>query len=491
MSARKIIVVGLGPGDPGQLTLAAFKTIEAARVLYLRTAKHPTVPHLPPGPRHEAFDDVYDRAATFGEVYDTIVGQLLDLAGRQDEAGPVVYAVPGHPLVGEASVLRLLARASAAGVPVEIVDGLSFLEPCLSALQLDPLAQGLVILDATELAERVEPARPREHGLELPVTRPLLIGQVYNQRLAGAVKLALMENYPDEHPVTLLRGAGVPGEAMRLDIPLFELDRHPEWTDHLTCAYLPPLPILAATGTWPNAHYLVALLRAEGGCEWDRRQTHASLKRHLLEEAYEVLHALDEDPDHLAEEMGDLLLQILLHAQIAAEAGEWGIGDVLGELSAKLIRRHPHIFGGATSRPDWEEIKRAERDPSVSVLAGVPAAMPALQQAQALQRKAGAIGFEWPNFEAVLEKLVEEIEEVRRASNRAEQIDELGDVLAVLANAARWLDIDAEEALRLANSKFRRRFEQWEILVRGRQLEPKTMSPADLQALWQEAKSLA
>ncbi len=493
MSSRKIIIIGLGPGDPGQLTAAALKIIESAKVVYLRTAKHPTVPHLPSGPRFVSFDEVYDQGADFSQVYNTIVTRLLELASSPDEESePLVYAVPGHPLVGETSVVRLLERAEATGVETEVVAGLSFIEPVCITLRLDPFAVGLTILDATELAEQADLALPRAHGFELPVTRPLLIGQVYNQRLAGAVKLALMENYPDAHPVTLLRGAGVPGEEGRLDIPLYELDRHPEWTDHLTCAYLPPLPVVEALGTFANAHYVVARLRAPHGCEWDREQTHTSLKRHLLEEVYEVVHALDEEPESLPEELGDLLLQIILHAQIAAEAGEWSMTDVLREMSEKLIRRHPHVFGEAQTRPNWEEFKKTEREAkgetNPSVLAGVPREMPALQQAQALQRKAGGIGFEWRNFDEILDKLTEEINEVRKITNHDELVGEIGDVLAVIASAARWLKVDAEEALRLTNNKFRRRFEQWENLVRERQLDPAKMTPPELQELWLDAR---
>ncbi len=488
--SRKIIIVGLGPGDPGHLTAAALNVIGNARTVFLRTAKHPTVPHLPTGPKFEAFDEVYDRGATFSEVYDTIVARLLELA-QKDDSEPVIYAVPGHPLVGETSVVRLLTKAEAAGIATEIVAGLSFIEPVCAVLRLDPFGAGLLVLDATELAERVELHLPRSHGFELPVTRPLLIGQVYNQRLAGSVKLALMENYPDEHPVTLLRGAGVPGEEARLDIPLFELDRHPEWTDHLTCVYLPPLEIIEALGTFANAQYVVARLRGPGGCEWDRQQTHSSLKRHLIEETYEVVHALDEDPDHLPEELGDLLLQILLHAQIAADAGEWSMAEVMREMSEKLIRRHPHVFGEAETRPNWEVLKQAEREAkgeNTSVLSGVPREMPALQQAQTLQRKAAAIGFEWHDFDEILDKLVEEINEVRHITNHEELVGEIGDVFAVLASAARWLKVDAEEALRITNNKFRRRFEQWEVIVKERQLDPHQMNSSELQAIWMAAR---
>jgi tetrapyrrole methylase family protein/MazG family protein len=494
---RKIVIVGLGPGDPDQLTVGAMRLFDQVDVVYLRTAKHPTVPYLPKNTRLENFDDIYDQCDTFAEVYGTIVARLLELAG-QPGSGPVVYAVPGHPLVGESSVLRLLEAAEKAGIVTEVVSGLSFLEPVFVTTGVDPLAAGMVVLDATELAEHGEMSLPRPHGLELPVTRPLLIGQVYNQRLASGVKLALMESYPDNHQVTLLRGAGIPGEEGKLVIPLYELDRHPEWTDHLTCAYLPALPVFEALGTFNNAHYVVARLRGPEGCNWDKAQTHASLKRHLLEEAYEVIHALDEEPDKLPEELGDLLLQILLHAQIAAEEGEWSINDVFREMSEKLIRRHPHIFGpktaGDAERPNWEQLKlqeKAAKGDHSSVLAGVPRDMPALQQAQALQRKASDLGFKWRTFEEVIEKLVEEVEEVRRTTNQEELVEEIGDVLAVLASAAQGLKVDAEEALRLANLKFRRRFEQWELIVKERGLDPQNMDLAQLQAIWTEARKRA
>lgn len=496
MSKSKIIIAGLGPGNPGDLTAAALKTLSENSPVYLRTAKHPTVAHLPNQANLESFDDYYDKYPTFAEVYEAIVTRLLELAKQSDK--PVVYAVPGHPLVGESSVQKLLAQAREAGIETEIVGGLSFIEPVCVALQLDPLDQGLTILDAIELAQRPENYQPREKGFGLPVLRPLVISQIYNQRLAGGVKLALMESYPDEHPVTLLRGAGVPGEEGRLDIPLYELDRHPEWTDHLACAYLPPLPIQEARGSFEQIQYVMARLRAPGGCPWDREQTPASLKRYLIEETYEVIHALEEEPEKLSEELGDLLLQVLFHAQIAAEAGEFDIGEVLGGLSDKMIRRHPHVFAGtevsgtADVLRNWEQIKKVERAQNGvvqhSVLDSVPHAMPALLQSQDLQRKAADLGFEWRGYDQIVDKLVEEVNELKAIKNHEELVEEMGDVLAVLSNAARWLKVDAEEALRFANNKFRRRFGAWEQIVKERNLDPHKMALPELEKLWKEAR---
>lgn len=492
--SKKILIVGLGPGDPNQLTLGAYKAIENSEVVYLRTAKHPTVPHLPTTTRQESFDDIYDKGADFAEVYSTIVEKLIELAKASgSDEKPVVYAVPGHPLVGESSVLRLLARADQEKIATQIIDGVSFLEPIFSQLRVDPLADGFVVLDATELAEQAEIYLPRKHGLELPVTRPLLVGQVYNQRLASAVKLALMENYPDEHPVTLLRGTGVSDEEARLDIPLFELDRYPEWTDHLTSVYVAPRDILTATGTFANAHYVVARLRAPGGCAWDKTQTHETLKTHLVEEAYEVLQALEEEPDELPAELGDLLIQIFMHAGIAAEDENegWTVADVMREMSEKLIRRHPHIFDPTAEKVAWEAVKQAEKAKKgrpQSILDDVPRHFPALQQAQTLQHRAAKLNFEWTSFDEVLDKLVEEINEIRQATNHAEQIEEFGDVLKVMVSAAEHLKIDAEDALRQANNKFRRRFTHWEAIVQEQGINPHEVDLPKLIEIWNEAK---
>jgi len=252
---------------------------------------------------------------------------------------------------------------------------------------------------------------------------------------------------------------------------------------------------LEAHGSFEQVQYIVARLRGPAGCPWDKAQTHSSLKRYLLEETYEVLEAIDQEPEKLAEELGDVLLQVLLHAQLAADEGEFNLGEVMAALSAKMIRRHPQVFGELSPGQaglNWEQLKQAERaekgEVLASVLDSVPSEMPALLQAQDLQRKAAGQGFEWRSFEEILTKLVEEVAEVKAAQNQEERLEEMGDVLAVLANAARWLKIDAEEALRLANRKFRRRFRAWEQIVKEGNLNPREMELPALEALWQAAR---
>lgn len=240
---------------------------------------------------------------------------------------------------------------------------------------------------------------------------------------------------------------------------------------------------------------IIARLRAPDGCPWDREQTHASLKKYLLEEAYETLEALDEsDPRKLSEELGDLLLQILLHAQIASEAGEFNIEDVIQGIAAKLIKRHPHVFGDAKVENardveiNWEMIKQRERAEDSSLLDSVPKNMPALAYSRAIQERAASIGFDWGDLGGVLEKVAEELEELQQAQNGEERRHEFGDLLLALTNTARWMEVDPEEALRLANRRFYHRFTYMEDLCRKRGLSLNNMTLEEMDALWNEAK---
>lgn len=275
-----------------------------------------------------------------------------------------MYAVPGHPLVGEVSVQQVLRQARERGMETRVVAGLSFLEPVYSALELDPFDQGMQLFDATELAA----LRTDEIAGKIVPTVPLLVAQVYNRRLASQVKLALSECYADEWPVKLVRAAGVPGEEQVVEMPLYELDRN-SFANHLSTLYVPPVAEMTALRLPETLRYITMRLRRDpDGCPWDREQTHQTLKKYVIEETYEVVEALEEDDmEHLAEELGDLLLQVYLHAEIARQADEFTLGDVFEHINAKMIRRHPHVFGtvevsgAAEVAQNWEEIKRQER----------------------------------------------------------------------------------------------------------------------------------
>jgi len=479
-----ITVVGLGPGNPRHLTREAWEVLQAASEVWLRTERHPTVaglraaadcPHL----TFRSFDDLYEEADDFSQVYDAIVRQVLQLGRRPDG---VIYAVPGHPLVGEATVERLLAWAESSGLAVRIVEGLSFVEPVLAALGVDALS-GLQIHDGMDLAAR--------HYPPLNPDLPALVGQLYSRALAADVKLTLMNQYPDDHEVALVHAAGTPEQRV-VRLPLYELDRRDD-AAHLTTLYVPPLP---GVSSFEGLQGTVAHLRAPDGCPWDREQTHESLRAGLLEETYETAAAIDAgDLQALQEELGDLLLQVLLHAQIAAEAGEFKMPQIIAGIDVKLKHRHPHVWGERpVSGTDqvlqrWEELKRQEKGERRSVLDGVPAALPALQQADTYSRRAARVGFDWTEPDGVVAKIHEEIAEVEAATSREEREMELGDLLHAVVNWARWLDVDPEAALRRANARFSRRFRGVERMVRERGLDMAALTMDELEELWQSVKA--
>ena len=479
-----IVIVGLGPGNPQQLTLEAWRLLEGAQEVYLRTERHPTVASLPKGVRYPSFDSVYDTRTSFEEVYDEIARQVVD-RGASDDG--VIYAVPGHPLVGETSVLRILNLAKERGLPVRVVPGVSFLEPMLTALGLDAL-DGLQICDATLLAQRLHPPLDPDVGA--------VIGQLYSRELAADVKLTLMNLYPDDHPVRLVWQAGTSAEQVR-DLPLYTLDRQSD-LDHLTSAYLPPLE---RPGSLSSYQDVMARLRAPNGCPWDREQTHRSLRTYLLEETYEVLAALDaEDTELLKEELGDLLLQVLFHAQIAVENGDFRLIDSVAYAIEKLVRRHPHVFADvdvASSDEvllNWEQIKRQEKAEAnetkelVSMLSGINKALPALSQAMEVQKRVARVGFDWPEIDPVIDKVSEEIRELRQAPDHDRRSAEMGDLLFSIVNVARRLEIDPESALREASGRFTSRFGAVERHAAANGLQLESMSLEEMDRIWEQAK---
>ena len=261
-----------------------------------------------------------------------------------------------------------------------------------------------------------------------------------------------------------------------------------------------PIPE-AQIGEFQSLIDIVARLRAPGGCPWDAEQTHESLKRNLLEECYEALEAIDnETPMELAEELGDILVQVAFHADIARQAGSFDIADVLTAINRKLIRRHPHVFADGTASDarqverNWEQLKAEERrqagKPDPSAMDSVPVALPALTAAQLIQDRAARFGFDWDEVDGVLDKITEEIAEFRAAKTESERADEFGDILFALVNLARWSGVHAEDALRQSNGRFRNRYRTMERLARERGLEFGAMELEDKEALWQEAKAV-
>jgi tetrapyrrole methylase family protein/MazG family protein len=320
-----------------------------------------------------------------------------------------------------------------------------------------------------------------------------LIAQLYSRAIAAEVKSTLTTIYPDTHPVQLVHAAGSEQQLIE-HLQLYQIDRSLH-LGSLSALYLPPLE---AGSSLEALQEVVAHLRSPEGCPWDREQTHESLRRHLLEESYEAIAAVDSaDFVAMKEEFGDLLLQIMLNAQIAGEAGEFTLNDVSKGIYDKIIRRHPHVFGDlrvdgvGEVLANWERLKEGERDlkpVSGGVLDGVPVALPALSQAQEYQERAARIGFDWPEIGGVLDKVAEEIQEVRAAADSTEFVSELGDLLFSLVNLARWKDTDAESALRGTNQRFRRRFGFLERQAREQRRRISDLTLDEMEALWQQAK---
>ena len=365
---------------------------------------------------------------------------------------------------------------------------------------LDPADGVQVVASERLLASPLEPSRPvllvplavlRAGGADVARVEPLP-GRA-GPRSGDGLSL-LRRLYPADHRV------GVFGVADGLTVA----DLEPASLE--APLYLAPVaPELALAGPWAMP-WISSRLRRPDGCPWDREQTHASLRKHLLEEAYEVYDALEAGATpELAGELGDLWLQVVLHAQLAAEEGVFDLADVQATIASKIVRRHPHVFGDAEARTasdvnrQWERIKADERAaaadeaggdaPPKSALDGISASMPALAASQEMQERAANIGYDWPSIDGVLDKVAEEADELRRAANAAERSEEFGDLLFVLVNVARRRGIEAEAAMRAANDKFRRRFARVERAAAARGVALRDLDFAALDALWDAAKA--
>ncbi len=488
----RITVAGLGPGGPDGLTLGAWDAVRTASLLLLRTDKHPVTAWMrEQGVAYETYDALYEAHGQFGDVYAAIVDDLLR---RAADGSDLVYAVPGHPSVAESTVALLRERCPAAGVSLRIIGGESFLDRAFVALGFDP-ADGFQLADGT--AFRPERLNPYNH---------ILITQVYDGFVASDVKLGLMERYPDDYEVTVGHALGVAGEERIERVPLYELDRVGGY-GNLSLVYVPPTERDDVHyRTFERLHEIIAKLRSPEGCPWDREQTHKSLRKYFIEETYEALETIDnDDMDALRDELGDVLLQIMLHAQIEEEAGTFDIYDVVAGLAAKMVRRHPHVFGDVRVGgvddvlATWQDVKAKEREAAgdsapTSALDGIPSGLPSLMRAVAVQKKAAKVGFDWSEPASIADKIEEELREFQEAlagagDDRAERLlDEMGDLLFAVVNLARYLKIDPEEALSATSRKFTKRFQYIEEQLR---LSGKSFDQTDINEMeryWQDAK---
>ncbi len=484
-AASGLTIVGLGPAGLDRLpdtTIAALD--DPDRAVIVRTLRHPAAAELAARREVVSCDDLYDRAEGFDDLYAAITDRVFDAVQR----GPAVYAVPGSAVVGERAVRALRNRAAEENVSVVVRPGESFLDLAWLRTGCDPITDSVQILDGRALPD----------PLQLHV--PTLITQVDRPEVLADVVVALGRTLPDDTLVVFLDRLGDPDEVVAT-APLHELHRHAPGPR--TSLYLaPPL------NGWFGLVTTNRLLRTE--CPWDRKQTHHSLLRHLIEETYETVEAISVlseaapggEPDfgayaEVEEELGDLLLQVVFHATLAEEPGAFGVEEVAEGIRRKLVHRHPHVFGDVTAedaetvKANWESLKAAEKTRD-SLMDDVPQALPALARADKLQRRAASAGFDWETLDPVMAKLREEVAELHEdIDDPAAAIHELGDVLFSVINLARHLDIDAEMAFRRANDRFESRFRIVEDLAAASGRTLGDMSLEELDAYWDQAKALA
>lgn len=481
---RQITVVGLGPGDYRYLSIEAEETLRGCSRIYGRTMRHPVMESLKnEGVGIETFDSWYEEADDFESLYRAIAEALIAKA----EDGPLLYAVPGNPYFSERTV-ELLREAEAKGeLALRIIKGSGCIDAVLNALDIDQ-ASGIMA---------VEPDRIPAGGSETP----LLVFQIDTRMAAAQVKLRLMACYPDDHPVTVVTGAGISDVERCISMALYELDQGDHF-DHVTTLYVPPMESNYLSGRMNDLVALMARLRGPEGCPWDIKQTHKSLLPYLIEEAYEVVEAVEtEDFELMEEELGDLLLQIVFHSQIADENGYFKIQDVIRGVCEKMIRRHPHVFSDVVAETpeavltNWEAIKKEEKQESgqYASMERIPRHLPALMRSAKIQKKAAEVGFDWDSVHGALEKVEEEFKELTDILDSHDmelKEGELGDLLFAVVNVARFLHINPEQALERTISKFMTRYKYVEDKSEINGINMKECGLEVLDKFWNEAKTM-
>lgn len=452
----RVVVAGLGPGSSLMIPARVWELIGSVSKVIFRTETHPSfstaraeIEIRNPNVEFSSFDLLYERAGTFDSLYEEMARRLIDMAGST--SGIILYLVPGSPLVAEKSVEIL--RESGPDF-VEIVPGTSFLELAWSALGIDPFSDGVTMIDATEF-----PALAKVHG------GPFLLCQAWSKQILSEIKLAVPD--PGDSRAVILQRLGSDDESI-VDMAWDDIDRLVE-PDHLTTVYVSQIPAQPGPAL-VELFDIIARLRKE--CPWDREQTHQSLVKHLIEESYEVVDAIaglegagEVDEPELYEdlkgELGDLLVQVYFHANLADEEGRFNLSDVADTVVKKLIRRHPHVFtdlevsDSAQVVSNWEKIKQTQEGRE-SVLEGIPLSLPTLLLVSKLLRKATAVGIGIPPVEKSLGEVSRSWRDLSASveSGTDELSFKFGELMWWIANLAKEIGIDVESALRSKAKQF-------------------------------------
>lgn len=457
----KITLIGLGPGAPDLLTRRADAAIERASVVYVTRATRNIAAAIAGRAVIVAIDELAPAAETEPEARRKVAERVLSLGQRPEG---VTFGAPGDPLIDDPVCREIVEQAKAVGLTAEIINGLSWLDSAAQALGVDRSAIGLQIIGAAELAAPLVPETTPDAASPsaspflgvyrlIDPTRPVLVQEV-TPPVVPDLRRALAEIYSEDYPISM-----VPVDRGPTPAPLVtsvrELAR-PGTVIGRNALYLAPVAPLSDVAAFDTLRYIVARLRAPGGCPWDREQTFQSIKKHLLEETYEAVAALDEDDyGRFAEELGDVLLQVVMYAQFGREAGRFTLEDVLRMVNEKLIRRHPHVFGNvqvgssAEVLRNWEQIKRTEKGgKETSTFSGIPPTAPALMRAESVQSRATRHGWvppaATPDCGGIADPYL----------TPARRLDAIGEILFDLVAVARRYQIDPEEALRRATNRF-------------------------------------
>lgn len=472
-----IQIIGLGAGSLEDLTLKAHKALKENIPTFARTERHPIVKELKEEIEIKCFDEFFEKYETFDEVYEKITDNILELVQTHKK---INYCTAGSPYYGDI-VTKKLINEYKDKINIIIIDGMSFLDKCIKLSGFSDY-KSIKVLDCLEADE-----------FSFDVNSLNIITQVYDLEMASQLKLKLMETYPDD---IVILNIDVLEENVK-KIPLFMLDQEKNYG---FSTYFCILPIEISENTVYNITNLcriVKILRGLDGCPWDRKQTHESIRQNLIEEAYEVVDAIDNnDIDNLIEELGDLLLQVVFHAELGSEDGYFNFKDIVTNVCKKMYSRHPHVFGDVKAAnaeealKSWESSKKKEKNLETYTdnLKNVPKALSPLSRSYKIQKRAAEVGFDWPDAEGAVLKIKEELFEFMeeyKNSNIENMEEEFGDLLFALVNFARFVKINPDVALNKTINKFINRFEYIETHAKN---NLKEMTLEEMDELWEQSK---
>ncbi|WP_244834282.1 nucleoside triphosphate pyrophosphohydrolase [Clostridium sp. BJN0001] len=479
-----IEIVGLGPGSYESLTVGTLNELKKGKNIFLRTEKHPTVEYLKKeNIKFTTYDSIYNTKDSFDDVYSSIAKDVIE---KHQIYGDVIYAVPGHPLVAERSVSILMDLCKKNNIEYKILPAVSFIDAVMESLKIDPI-EGLKIIDAFDIRNQI-----------LDKRIGTIVTQVYSTLIASEVKLALLDQYDDETEIYFVRAAGIKNEESIRKIKLYELDMQHD-IDYLTSIYIPK--DVNNKKDFNDLLELVEILRGENGCPWDKKQTHDSIKKAVIEESYEVKDAIDnKDYDALIEELGDVLFQVVFHSSIGKEDGYFNISDVIKGIYEKMVLRHPHVFANEKDVDSvnkvlvkWDEIKKDEKGFNTlkDELNGVAKALPALLRAYKVQKKIKRDGLYLENIDKILEKVKENLNEIfdeYKMNNMDIIEDKIGSLLFLCVNLSGFLNIDAEEVLNAEIDRFIERVGAAEDECSKKCINMKDMSSEEIDKIWLYSK---